>query len=274
MPTGGGSTTTCRSTGGRDPGAAIDYDWAVHLPIVEGVIRRRLLLNYRVDPEWLARRLPRPFRPSLHAGWGVAGICLIRLEQLRPRLMPAQVGASSENAAHRVAVVWDGPDGEPREGVYVERRDTDSLLARLAGGRIFPGEHKRASFDVFDDGREVRLAMHSHDGRVAIRVEGRASAALPATSIFGSLREASGYFERGSLGYSPSASGKVFDGLVLRTDEWAVHPFDPSELRSSVFDDRSLYPPERIAFDHALVMRDVQHAWVAAPDLCDQRAAG
>lgn len=246
----------------------------VHLPIVEGVIRRRLLLNYRVDADWLQTRLPAPFRPKLHAGWGIAGICLIRLEELRPRLMPPQLGASSENAAHRVAVVWDDTDGTTREGVFVERRDTDSLLGRLAGGRIFPGEQSRARFEVEDDGREVRLEMRSDDGEVQVRVHGRAASSLPAGSIFGSLREASAFFERGALGYSPTSTGDVFDGLVLETDEWVVHPFDPSELRSSVFDDERRYPPGRIAFDHALVMRDVQHAWVAAPGLVGEQAAG
>ena len=41
------------------------------IPIVCGVIERRLLLNYHVDPAVLARQLPPPFRPQLHGGWGV-----------------------------------------------------------------------------------------------------------------------------------------------------------------------------------------------------------
>ena len=47
---------------------------------VRGVIRRRILVNFRVAPEVMQRHLPQPFRPKLLGGQAVAGICLIRLE--------------------------------------------------------------------------------------------------------------------------------------------------------------------------------------------------
>ncbi|HEV2242894.1 MAG TPA: DUF2071 domain-containing protein, partial [Streptosporangiaceae bacterium] len=71
-------------------------------PAVRAVMERRLLVNYRVDPELLAALLPAPFRPVLVGGYGVAGICLIRLGQVRPEGVPARAGLTSENAAHRV----------------------------------------------------------------------------------------------------------------------------------------------------------------------------
>src|SRR5580692_3794040 len=100
---------------------------------IGGVIRRRILVNYRVAPELIQPLLPPKFRPKLHAGSAIAGICLIRLEQLRPRGMPGFLGTSSENAAHRVAVVWEDERGQRQEGVYIPRRDTDSRLNQIAG---------------------------------------------------------------------------------------------------------------------------------------------
>ena len=61
----------------------------MRIPVIQGVIRRRLLVNYRVSPEAIARILPAPFRPKLQRGYAIAGICLIRLEQIRPRWLPA-----------------------------------------------------------------------------------------------------------------------------------------------------------------------------------------
>ena len=87
------------------------------------------------------------------------GICLIRLEQLRPAGFPTVLGLSSENAAHRIAVEWNDGTGVPREGVFIPRRDTDSLLNRLAGGRIFPGEHHPARFSVVDVAGHIELSM-------------------------------------------------------------------------------------------------------------------
>ena len=75
-----------------------------HLPIIRGVIDRRILVNFTVDPAVAAKLLPRPFRPKLVNGIAVAGICLIRLKQIRPRGWPAILGISSENAAHRIGV--------------------------------------------------------------------------------------------------------------------------------------------------------------------------
>ena len=60
----------------------------MRLPIIHGVIRRRLLVNFRGDAEVMGRILPPPFRPKLHGGYAVGGICLIKLEQIRPGWLP------------------------------------------------------------------------------------------------------------------------------------------------------------------------------------------
>jgi hypothetical protein len=56
----------------------------LRIPVVRGVIARRLLVNFRVKAEIVERLLPPPFRPKLVCDWAMAGICLIRLERLRP----------------------------------------------------------------------------------------------------------------------------------------------------------------------------------------------
>src|SRR5689334_11593045 len=55
----------------------------MYVPVIRGVIDRRILLNYRVDSKVLARLLPPPFRPKLVGGYGIVGACLIRLSHLR-----------------------------------------------------------------------------------------------------------------------------------------------------------------------------------------------
>jgi len=77
------------------------------IPVIRGVINRRILVNYRVDPDLLVQILPPPFRPKLINGVGMAGICLIRLQQIRPQFLPTAFGVSSENAAHGIAVEWE-----------------------------------------------------------------------------------------------------------------------------------------------------------------------
>jgi len=238
----------------------------MRLPTVHGTIRRRLLINYRVDPSVMTRLLPAPFRPKLHRNSAIAGICLIRLEDIRPRGVPLALGLSSENAAHRVAVVWEDKTGA-HEGVYIPRRDTGSLVNHLAGGRVFPGEHHRAAFRVTEDDQRIALHMRSADGQVEVDVVGRTAAQLPATSGFATVSDASAFFERGAVGYSVTASGDRLDGVVLKTDSWQVEPLVVEEAHSSYFDDRTRFPPGSVRFDCGLVMRNVRHEWLAAEDI-------
>src|ERR1039458_8239952 len=105
----------------------------MRIPTIEGVIDRRILINYSVDKDILDSVLPAPFKPKIIHGRGIAGICLIRLKDIRPKGFPEILGIGSENAAHRIAVEWT-EGGIIKQGVYIPRRDTDSLLNHWTGG--------------------------------------------------------------------------------------------------------------------------------------------
>lgn len=240
------------------------------MPAVMGTIERRLLVNYRVDAEVLQRILPAPFRPQLVGGLGVAGICMIRLGHLRPVGVPARIGLTSENAAHRVAVEWAGPDG-PCHGVYIPRRDTASRITVLLGGRLFPGEHHRAVFSVDEEGGRYDVAFTSEDRTAHAAVTAELSAELPASSVFASLAEASAFFEAAPLGYSETLRGECFEGLELQCGVWSVHPLRVERVESSFFENASLFPVGAAEFDSALVMSDVAATWRGREQLHSRR---
>jgi hypothetical protein len=234
------------------------------VPTITGLIRRRLLVNFRAEPAAVQRLLPSRFKPKLHAGHAIIGICLIRLEQIRPRWMPATLGISSENAAHRIAVEWQTAEGM-HEGVYIARRDSGSWLNHLAGGRIFPGVHHLARFQVTDSDGTIDLRMQARNGGVRIVVRGHESATLPAASCFASLAESSRFFEGGSVGWSPGRENAALDGLRLETQAWQVRPLEVEEASSSWF--AAHLPAGCFEFDHALLMRDVPHEWHQEPPM-------
>ncbi len=239
----------------------------MRLPTIQGVIRRRLLVNFRADPDVIQRELPTRFRPKLQAGNAVVGICLIRLEHLRPRLVPEIIGLSSENAAHRIAVLWDDDQGRTHEGVFIPRRDTNSSINLLLGGRVFPGEHNRADFTIQETPTNIAISMRSSDGSVAVKVEATEANMLPTSSIFPDMAASSAFFEGGSLGYSLTHDTGRLDGLKLATDQWHVEPLDISSVYSSYFSDEAHFPKGSVEFDHALIMRDIVHEWHNAADL-------
>ena len=233
---------------------------------IKAIIERRILVNYRVDPTTLASVLPAPFRPALVGGYGVAGICLIRLGGIRPSGLPSALGVTSENAAHRVAVEWDTADG-PVTGVYIPRRDTSSRLGALLGGRAFPGWQHRADFRVDEGGGAYRIEVSSYDGDVEIAVAAHRSDAVMPGSVFGSLEDASSFFRCAPLGYAATPTEGVFDGVALATGGWAIAPLHLDEVRSSYFDDPNRFGAGAAVPDSAFLMADLDTTWRAQPAL-------
>jgi len=234
---------------------------------MSGVIDRRMLVNYRVDPIVMAGLLPAPFRPKLHRGFGLAGICLIRLKQIRPSFLPSWMGISSENAATRFAVEWDDGDRR-REGVYIRRRDTSNWLNAMAGGRLFPGIHSHGRFRSDETVEHLDFSMRSDDGSTSVELSADVAKSWPAGSVFESLAEASAFFAAGALGYSATPDRTRFQGLELQCETWNVEPLAVRSVQSSYFEDPSIFPKGSIHFDCALLMRGIAHEWHGKPDLC------
>ncbi len=235
------------------------------IPTVQGIIKRRILVNYRVEPSVIQKVLPKNFRPKLHEGKAIAGICLIKLEHIRPKFTPEFVGMNSENAAHRIAVLWEDESGETREGVYIPRRDTNSFINSTFGGKLFPGEHHKANFEVAENENKINFLMKSEDETASVKLAGTIAENLPENSVFSSVNEASKFFEKGSLGFSVTKNGTDLDGINLEIKDWKVKALELNFVESSFYDDETIFPKGSIEFDHALIMQNIAHEWHSAP---------
>jgi hypothetical protein len=239
----------------------------MRIPTIRGIIDRRILVSYRIAPDAMRAVLPAPFRPKIINGHAIGGICLIRLKQVRPALLPLPVGLSSENGAHRIAVEWDDADGT-REGVYIPRRDTNSRLTYAAGGRLFPGVHHHATFTVRESADHYFVELTSDDGETRVRVDGRTTTDWPAGSTFASLDDASSFFEAGALGYSATRTPGKYDGLELACDTWHCDALAVEDVHSSYFENKTRFPTGTVEFDCALLMRGIHHEWHSRDELC------
>lgn len=237
------------------------------LTSITGLIERRILANYRIDPECMSRMLPAPFRPQTVDGYAIGGICLIRLKQIRPSWFPFEWGLGSENAAHRIAVEWEA-DGETKQGVYIPRRDTNSRLMAFAGGRLFSGVHHYANFAVRESQEYYSVTMNGIDDKQSVHISGCVANTIAECSVFESLEAASRFFEQGSLGYSQSTNAGRYDGLELNCKNWDVQAMDVDSIHSHFFEDRSQFPKGSVEFDCALLMRRIDHHWLQKPRLC------
>ncbi len=230
------------------------------LPRLEGTITRRVLLNFRADPEVVRCLVPEPLEVANQNGFAVVGVCLVRLEQLRPKGLPSFMGVSSEGMAHRVAVRYPTPDGW-RDGVFVWRRETDRRPIALVGGRVFPGVHRHAEFLIAEDDGRLAMAVFTERNKADVSLEARYPAEWTRTSLFGTFEEASRFFERGDCGFSCSPRTRELEGIQLRTHRWKVIPLQVHRAYSAFFENPDRFPPGSVECDSALLMHGVVSEW-------------
>lgn len=242
------------------------------LSSIQGIIERRILVNYRIDPTAIEALLPAPFKPKLVEGQAIVGICLIRLNKMRPHFGLNVCGLRSENAAHRIAVEWE-ENGKHHEGVYIPRRDTSSLLNHWLGGRLFPGKQNLASFNVKEEVTENQGSYHieinSQDRQISVALDAFIDPVKGLeNSLFNNLEEVSKFFYDGRTGYSPSATHKTLEGMTLESASWDMIPLTVTRLHSSFWESY-----DGLVFDSAVLMRDIRHHWEKEPAICTSSCA-
>mgnify|MGYP000926046395 CR=1 FL=1 len=233
-----------------------------------GIIKHRILLNYKIDAEVMTQNSPAGFTPKLVNGYAVGGICQVSLKQMRPAGFPASIGLTSHNAAHRVAVV----NSEGDEGVLVLRRDTNSKANVLVGGRIFAGVYTKAHFDVYNDADDYEVTITRKKVRdqgveggnnTVMHIQGQIKKSLPLNSIFRDVEDVSQFFKAGNRGWSPQCQNScVYDEVELKTQTWNMQPLEVKSHYSGYFMNETMFPKGSVKFDHAIIMRDIEHSWV------------
>ncbi|ASK28715.1 hypothetical protein CEY12_00685 [Chryseobacterium sp. T16E-39] len=232
------------------------------LPTIHGYIDRRILINFTADPKIVEKIVPSPFRPKLYKNKAIVGICLIRLKNIKAFGLPDFMGFGSENGAHRIAVEWD-ENGELKSGVYIPRRDTSSRINSLVGGRIFPGKHYHAKFNVKEKDQNYHIDFTSSD-QLVTSIDAKEALTFDTHSIFETLEQVSDFFQEGSLGYSPNKD--KFEGLQLNTYQWEMKPLEVLDVKSTFYENEHLFPKGSIAFDNALLMTNIEHTWHTMPN--------
>lgn len=237
------------------------------LPVITGILERRILLNYSLDPDYLKKYLPQPFKPRLFNGVGVGGICMIRFSGLRPQFVPSFLGIDSENAAHRIAVEWE-VNGQKFEGVYIPKRNTASRFNYVTGGRIFPGIFQMSDFDVKEQGDDYQVKITPNgQNQSMVDFQGEVSQHLSSNSIFPDLKVASDFFAKGAVGYSLSADKSHFQGMELRMLEWDIQPMTIKKASVHLFENSSSFPKGTARLDSAMLMKNLRHEWHRIPEI-------
>jgi uncharacterized protein YqjF (DUF2071 family) len=193
---------------------------------VRGRVVDRILFNFGVPAEALARRLPAGLRPEPVAGSAVVSFCVIRIDRATvgrrlPGLWPAGV-----HCAFRAAVLDEA--GEP--AVYLTSRHAagafGAWLTRV-GGRV-PHPRVAVRWEADAEGWDVDV----RDGRGDPLFSGRASRAAEAKSrLFPSVGAFASFLARGARSYVPGPAGRLVR-VDLRKEEVRFEPLAARDVRS------------------------------------------
>jgi hypothetical protein len=163
----------------------------------------------------------------------------------------------AENAAHRVAVEWETPEGV-QTGVFIPERHSSSLVPVLLGGRILPGKHSLAQFQVNETDTDFDVELTSKDNHVHVQTH---LSNEWDSSLFENWEQASNFYKNSPTGWSPKVNGVGEEGMSLTADNWSVKPAKTTLLKSSFYD---AIPSSDITYDHTLVMQKISSHWVGA----------
>ena len=134
------------------------------------------------------------------------------------------------------------------------------------GWSTFSGEQHLADFDVADDGERISMSIRARDGEMQVEIRANEAERSPESSCFASLAESSEFFEGGSVGFSVTRDCCRLDGIQLETGTWKVRALEVEQVESSFFAGVA-FPSGSAVFDHALIMRDIDHEWRPVSDM-------
>jgi hypothetical protein len=228
--------------------------------VLDGVLARRLLLHYRVEPE-LARGLVKPpLAPRIRGGKAVAGVSLIHLEELGPPAL-RPLGLELEAMVHWLAV--EGRGAHP--GFAILRRDTDSRLVAALGRPLFRAPHHLARFTVEEDPRRIKLRATTAGGAGDLEVAVEFGAAFRPTQSFVSLADAERFLGGIGAALAEAEAGSVLEAVRLRQVPQGFEPVRLLGAVASFFEDRDRFPAGGAVLDGALAMRALPLEYARVP---------
>lgn len=131
------------------------------IPPVRAQLAERLIFNFRLPPEALARFLPEPWLvPEVVGGFGIASFCMLDLRGITVAPLPTAIGLRSISCAPRFAVM-DHSTSPPRPAVYVTERWSSSAFGSWFTSLGFSAPHPYAPVSWKRSGEEVRVTVVS-----------------------------------------------------------------------------------------------------------------
>ncbi|APZ90468.1 DUF2071 domain-containing protein [Fuerstiella marisgermanici] len=126
-----------------------------------GTVVRRFLISYPVSPDVLLDHLPPGAECATHAGFAWVSACFVRMDNMRPNILPKAVGMGFNYLIHRTRARLPFPDGTLREAVLVLQPNINRRLLSTFGSVLTGVRFQCREIDLAEDDESWRIQMIS-----------------------------------------------------------------------------------------------------------------
>jgi hypothetical protein len=142
------------------------------IPPVRARLAERLIFNFRLSPEAMARFLPAPWLvPQVVNGFGIASFCMLHLRGITVAPLSTTFGLVSMSCAPRYAVM-DLKKTPPCPAVFVTQRWSSSAFGSwfTSLGFSAPHPYARTTWKKTDDSIHVSAVNRQRERIISVRV--------------------------------------------------------------------------------------------------------
>jgi hypothetical protein len=223
--------------------------WYAADPTLPGRIRARLrrhpfpidahfdhaiALTYAVPAEILRPLLPPGLELDTVGHDGFLALALVQTRDLRPAGWPRSFGQDFFLAGYRI---FTRTTAAPRlRGLRILRSDTDRVRMAIGGNLLTHYNYHRCRTHIVANGEDLHIVVTTPDGAGDLDVRAGFSDALPATSPFGSVREARRFAGPLPFTFDYEAETGAIVAIEARRTNWKPMPIGVDVRRIAFFD--------------------------------------
>ena len=227
---------------------------------LRGMVTRRFLVSYPVDPVLLSDRLPPGAELSLHDGCAWVSACFVNLKNMRPSVFPRSMGIELNYLIHRTRARLPFPDGKKREAVLVLEPNLDRLTLGWIGARLTGVGFNYRDIRLIEQEKSWNLVMKDNEEVVY-------DAVIPKSSIypdpsasahFPSIRSADDFLLGVSYGGQWHAKSNRLRLLAETHDPWNTL-MGECKTNNNRFLESLGAETHQLEADHVISMTNVPH---------------
>lgn len=193
---------------------------------VKARLVERLIFNFRLKPDKLAKNLPAPWlQPQVINGWSIVSFCILDLKETILSPLPGFLGYTNTSCAYRCGVL-DSSGGAPQPSVYITDRQTDlPIIARLAPW-IFLDTILMVRPELKHGSSQTDVVVRYLDNQFMFK--GSVKPGPWKSEVFPTIQEFGDFIKGGVSSYTPSIYGDRLTRVDLVKDEPDYEPLEPT----------------------------------------------